>query len=273
MITLREEPQFREVTHPKHDNPVVEFLSLSASLVGGAVLVSVGLALVLEVITPLCPPQWEASLRFLAGGMTNKQVHDPQGLAEQQRLQRIVNRLLKKNPGPAPGPFQFQVVLVKEKFPNAFAVPGGQIVVTQELVKLSRSDHELAFVLGHELGHFRYRHHLKGIGRALVLSLAEAVIPGEGRMLVNQLIGQVSMLTLAQFSQHDELDADAYGLKLVRAAGYNPQGAGLFFTKLEALEKKHHTRDSVIDNFYASHPLSKDRRVAIDKTLRELRRK
>lgn len=271
MITLREEPQFKAYTQPQHENPVKEFLSLSASLVGGAVVLSVGLALVLEVLVPLCPPQWENALRFLAGGMTNKQVHDAKGLAQQQRLQRIVNRLLEKNPGAAPGPFPFRVVLVQEKFPNAFAVPGGQIVVTEALVKLSHSDNELAFVLGHELGHFRHRHHLKGVGRALVLSLAEAVIPGEGRMLVNQLITQVSLLTLAQFSQHDELDADAYGLTLVRAAGYNPQGAGLFFTKLEALEQKHHTRGSVIDSFYATHPLSKNRREAIDKALRDHR--
>ena len=92
------------------------------------------------------------------------------------------------------------------------ALPGGLIVVTTGLLDQVESENELAFVLGHELGHYRNRDHVRALGRGVVLSLAFTVMTGRD---VSNIGINIADLTLRSFNRKQELAADEFGLELV----------------------------------------------------------
>ena len=70
----------------------------------------------------------------------------------------------------------FTIKVIPGKDVNAFAVPGDTILLVEELLNKVETENELAMVLGHELGHFHFRHHLKGMGRRLVMGFFSMMI-------------------------------------------------------------------------------------------------
>lgn len=109
-------------------------------------------------------------------------------------------------------PYEFRVEIDDSDIANAMALPGGLIIVTEGLLDEVESENELAFVLGHELGHFRNRDHLRALGRGVVLSLFFAATMGNDVSTVG--IG-VTDLTLRGFSRKQESAADEFALELV----------------------------------------------------------
>ena len=73
-------------------------------------------------------------------------------------------------------PYRFELRVADDDEPNALALPGGTVVVTRGLLEAVESENELAFVLGHELGHFHGRDHLRGMGRGVVMAATLAVV-------------------------------------------------------------------------------------------------
>ena len=92
------------------------------------------------------------------------------------------------------------------------ALPGGLIVVTQGLLDQVESENELAFVLGHELGHYRNRDHIRALGRGIVFSLFFSVATGSDAAHLGL---KVSDLALRGFSRKQESRADEFALALV----------------------------------------------------------
>jgi Zn-dependent protease with chaperone function len=103
--------------------------------------------------------------------------------------------------------------------PNAFALPSGIIVITDELVKLAKRDEEIDAVLAHEVGHVRGRHALRILlQNAGVAALAFAVLGDVGS--VSSLVAAVPvMLVQAKHSRDFEREADAYAREWLRAEG------------------------------------------------------
>lgn len=107
-----------------------------------------------------------------------------------------------------------RLVVISAPEPNAFAFPGGAIGVTTALLDALEADIELAFVLGHELGHFQHRDHLRGLGRALGVGVALAVVFG-GDMGAES-VANVSHYVLSRgYSRAREEAADRFGVGLV----------------------------------------------------------
>ena len=102
--------------------------------------------------------------------------------------------------------------------PNAFALPGGQIVVTSGMMDFVRSDSELAEVLGHEIAHIDLRH---------------AVERYQYQYRLGGLVELAHRLATMPFSADQELDADAEGLRLAIAGGYDPAAAPALFTRMQ----------------------------------------
>jgi len=91
-------------------------------------------------------------------------------------------------------------------------LPGGLIIVTQGLLDKVESENELAFVLGHELGHYRNRDHIRALGRGIVLSLFFSVATGSDAAGLGL---KVSDLALRSFSRKQESRADEFALAMV----------------------------------------------------------
>jgi predicted Zn-dependent protease len=146
------------------------------------------------------------------------------GLSSDQQKQALVdeigNRLVSKTEaGQTPYKFDFHL-LADEQTINAFALPGGQIFITEGLMKLMRTEGELAGVLGHEIGHVVARHAAEHIAKAqltqgltgtAVLATYDPDDPSTQRTAaVAALIG--SLINM-KFSRDDELEADRLGVR------------------------------------------------------------
>jgi Zn-dependent protease with chaperone function len=114
--------------------------------------------------------------------------------------------------------------------PNAFALPGGTIVLTDELYRRVDGDPAvLVGVLGHELGHVRHRHGMRMLVQAGVLSAAAGALYGDFSTLFSQipvLLGQAS------YSRAFEHEADVDSVRLMRASGISPAVMADFFVKV-----------------------------------------
>lgn len=146
------------------------------------------------------------------------------------------------------------VDVVCDSSPNAFAFPGGTIMVTSGLIRNLKSENGLAFVLGHELGHIRHRDHLTGIGRGFGLLIAASLLglggaEGIGLDVAQNVIGN-------SFNRHQESLADEYAADLLNHAYGNLAGAGEFFKFILESENSWQGR---IPSFLSTHPNPKER--------------
>ena len=126
-----------------------------------------------------------------------------------------------------------KVVVYDWSLMNAFAVPGGQVVMTKGLIDKAQSADEVAGVLAHEMGHGIELHPETGIIRAIGLAAAvELMMGGSGGTLAN--VG----LLLAQlgYTRVAEHEADLQALRLLKGAGIAAQGLGDFFKRVEKIE-------------------------------------
>ncbi|WP_379547173.1 M48 family metalloprotease [Qipengyuania sp. DSG2-2] len=125
----------------------------------------------------------------------------------------------------------FTVSLVNSPINNAFAIPGGYVYTTRQLVTLMNNEAELAGVLGHEVAHVAARHSQRrqqAAQRNSILGAAGAILSGV--LLGNSGVGdtlsrgilQGSQLLTLRFSRSQELEADELGIQYLTRAGYDP---------------------------------------------------
>ena len=137
----------------------------------------------------------------------------------------------------------FTVTLLNSPVNNAFAIPGGYVYVTRQLVGLMNNEAELAGVLGHEVGHVAARHAKKresAATRNSILGVLGSVLAGA--VLGNSALGQLgqkifstgSQLLTLKYSRGQESEADSLGVTYLRRAGYDPRAMGTVLNSLAA---------------------------------------
>lgn len=189
-----------------------------------------------------------------------------------------VGRRVAAYSGVAPNAYRFTVL--NSAVENAFATPGGYIYITRQLMGLMDNESELAFALGHEVGHvaanhaqaresYARRNSVLGVLGAILGS----VVGGGLGNAVAQMAAQRSELATLSFSRDQEYQADTLGLRYLLNAGYDPGGgAGVLaaLTRASALEARVQGRDSRQTPEWAStHPLSENR---VQRALADARR-
>ncbi len=138
------------------------------------------------------------------------------------------------------------------KTPNAFAAPGGSLMVTQGLLDLVKSDMGLAMVLGHELGHHQNRDPLRGMGRSLMLGFVTSILMGGSSNLVQMAFNMADV----SYSREQELKADEFGFKLLHATFHKTDGAFEFFEKISTSGIGQVDK---ISSMMSTHPYTPDR--------------
>ena len=161
----------------------------------------------------------------------------------------------------------FTVSLVNSPVNNAFAIPGGYIYTTRQLVTLMNNEAELAGVLGHEVAHVALRHsqrrqqaaqknQLLGVGAAILSSVLLGSNP-LGQQLGQAALQGSQMLTL-KFSRSQELEADVKGIEYLSTAGYDPRAMATVLASLaaqNALDARLQGRDNAtIPEWASTHP-------------------
>jgi predicted Zn-dependent protease len=139
---------------------------------------------------------------------------------------------------------------------NAFAVPGGIVVVNTGLINATRRPEELAGVLAHEVQHIEQRHSLQAMIKDLGLRGLWMMLTGD---LGSGLAGRAALeLTSLSFSRDAEAEADAKGFDELVEAGIDPSGMGDFFTTMSKQEGS-----LAPPPLMSTHPASGDREAAM----------
>ena len=112
-------------------------------------------------------------------------------------------------------PYKIETYILKSDERNAFAMPGGKIYVTQGMLKEIENENELVEIIGHELGHFKHKDHLKGVGNSLILAFASLFLEDRYGFIFDSSL----KLSQAKYSQRAEYDADLFGLAVMQC-GY-----------------------------------------------------
>lgn len=170
----------------------------------------------------------------------------------QDTLNQLLDRLEPHLPAEQRQNRDYQVLFVPDSTVNALAIPGDRIIIYQGLLDKMQSENELMMVLGHELGHFANRDHLKSLGRGVVMQLVLAAFFGDLGSLQAIAVSGVTALSNAQFSQNQEYRADKVGLDLLHATYGHVAGATDFFTELSQ-------QPELNIDFLSTHPASRNR--------------
>ncbi|WP_020210873.1 M48 family metallopeptidase [Gilvimarinus chinensis] len=106
---------------------------------------------------------------------------------------------------------------------NAFALPDGTIVFTDEMIELAESNEELLTVLAHEIGHVELRHSLRSVIQNAVLGFAYVTLVGDGTAMADLLLGLPVLATTLSYSRDHETEADQFSAQYLDSAGIDRQ--------------------------------------------------
>jgi Zn-dependent protease with chaperone function len=150
--------------------------------------------------------------------------------------------------------------------PNAFALPDGNLILTDDLVKLADGDREMILgVLGHEIAHVERKHSLRQIYRVAGVTAMILLIAGDVGSGLEDMLTQGGAILALSYSRAAEAEADRRSVEIMRAAGYEPTAIVRFFDRIETISG---TRGEV--SFLSTHPDTPERRAAVMKYAREL---
>lgn len=177
--------------------------------------------------------------------------------ALEEYVQSVGIRLAKASHRPN---LDYRYRVINSSVPNAFALPGGFIVINRGLLVGLESEAELAAVLGHETGHVTAKHSLSAYQRSMAANLVLTGISAAagGKTGVMELSGVTAALLENGYSREQEREADWLGIDYMVKAGYNPEGAirlqEYFYRELEGGRNP-----MFVQGLFRTHPFSKER--------------
>lgn len=136
---------------------------------------------------------------------------------------------------------------------NAFALPGGFIVIYQGILDVMETEDELFGLLAHELGHIRHRHGTKRLLRSVWLGFATGVLLGDVTAVSALLIDSSSLLVAQSYNRDEEREADAFAAEVLRALELEPGGLGRLLARITG------EGESTWMTYLSSHPPTQQR--------------
>jgi len=209
-------------------------------------------------------PEQEIALGYQSAPQMASQMGGVSRNAQAVALVQRVGEGLVRQSVAAKSPYKFSFhVLADPKTVNAFALPGGPVFITEGLLRLLKTEAELAGVLGHEIGHVIARHSSEHLAKQqLTQGLLGALVVGSGDYTTAQ-IGQVvgNMINMS-YGRDDELESDALGIRIMAEAGYDPRG---MLRVMEVLAKA--SGGSRQPEFFSTHPAPENRAERIKQAI------
>ena len=162
--------------------------------------------------------------------------------------------------------FPIRVQAVRAPFVNAFALPGGAIIVTDDLIAQARSPDELAAVIAHEIAHVERRHVMQAAWRSMGAGMVLDAVVGGGSGAGQQAVLLAGGLADQRFSRALEAEADVRAIQLLAAHDISSQGMADFFERLADHKTGPRTREAA--EWFASHPDSAGRALRASRAAR-----
>ncbi len=211
------------INTPK-ENFLLSFFKLIISLFLSIIVFYIIITIIINTTINYLPSSYEKKLvHFIRDHMSIKKY-------EQDRyLQSVLNKMQKCSKIP------YKVKIYKEEKDeiNAFALPSGEILITSALLSKMKNENELAFVIGHELGHLKHKDNFKDFTKTLIFSTISLFLGDEYR----QILFSTLNITKSRYSQSQELSADQFGIDDVACAYGGVNGVDQFFKNMKKKDK------------------------------------
>ena len=190
-------------------------------------------------------------------------------------LQNIL-RLLEQN-APGDNPYNLKIYILPTKQINALALPGGNIIIFDGLLKVADSPEELAGVLAHEVQHIFLKHSTQGILRNFASGMLLALFMGDTNVVLDGILNMTDQLNSLGLNRKMEFEADAKGMELMLNAKINPQGMLTIFEKLLKKELKQQkgkednsssANTNKLFSYLSTHPLAENRLAKLERKIK-----
>lgn len=245
---------------------------VAALIVGTPLLLLTQLDWVTGLIARQIPVAWENKLGKTVYAQYQSEHEILDSAAGQAALQQLTTPLLAV----ADGRYRYQIVVADDPALNAFALPGGYVVINSGLILKADNANEVLGVLAHELSHVSEQHGVRNIiGGAGLYVIVQGLV-GDVSGVLAAVANAAPLLLNQSYSRGFESAADRKGLELLQRANINPRGMISFFNKVIAEEKKQlekikdeQARELMQDSmgFLSSHPATADRIAALERRL------
>lgn len=226
-----------------------QVLGIVGGFLAGVLLLLWGINALANQMVWWIPPAVEKQLGGIAVPLFEAQAEPS---ATQDTLNQLLDRLETHLPQDASAQRDYQVLYVPDETVNALAIPGDRIIIYQGLLAKMNSENELMMVLGHELGHFAHRDHLRSLGRGILIQIVFTSLFGDIGSLGSIAISGIETFSRSQYSQAQESQADHFGLDLLVKTYGHAAGATDFFTDLSE-------ETGANFDFLATHPAPQKR--------------
>jgi len=207
----------------------------------------------------LATPQEEVALGLQSAPQMIREMGGTSRDAQAVAKVKAVGQRLLASTAARQTPYRFDFHLLADRVTiNAFALPGGQIFITEALFRRLKNEDQLAGVLGHEMGHVVGRHSNEQMANSRLWSgLAQGVglMVSDGHNNTGAHLAQVvAQWKVMKFSRDDELESDALGVRFMLQAGYRPEE---LIGVMEILAEASGGRGG--SDFFSTHPAPENR--------------
>lgn len=249
----------REKSHQKSAKKIrnnrrllwISVQSIVGLFVGLIILFFVFRGSIVESLATTIPISWEQEISgpMLESALAGKNVvEDPNIIAQLDKItDPLVNSVENKD-------FKFNFTIIEDPTLNAYALPGGSIVIHSGLILEADHVNEVAGVLAHEISHVTRRHHVRGMVDKLGLFMLIRAFLGDATFIA-EISAYGAALETLKYSRDYELEADESGWNLMLKANLDPTGMIDFFHKLE----HEHGDMPGVASFMSTHPATGDR--------------
>jgi predicted Zn-dependent protease len=204
------------------------------------------------------------------GKQLAQQVQQTAKIIDDPIISEYVNRLAQNLARNSDAKVPLTTQVIQDESINALSLPGGFFFVNTGLILAASTEAELAGGMAHEIAHIAARHGTRQASRAQVAQMATIPLIFMGGWAgygARQAAGPLTAVTLLQFGQAFENEADLLGLQYLYKTGYDPNGMVDMFEKIEALNRR---QPGKVSKLFATHPPTGDRIIKVQKNIEDL---
>jgi predicted Zn-dependent protease len=252
---MTRERHYEQILHRWESRPAFAVLAIAMVVAALWLLIDRVLPVAVEDLAARIPVEAEAALgRETLTGM-EKYFLRPSKLpaARQSRLRAGFDAAARAASDATPYRLEFRASPAIGA--NAFALPSGIIVMTDELVRLARNDREVIAVLAHELGHVHHRHTMRRLLESSATALIIAGVTGDIASTTSLAAAAPTLLLQTKYSRDHEREADLYAIELMRKSGIEPRHFAAILRRLEGVTGQRRG----LPTFISSHPPTEER--------------
>lgn len=240
--------------------PMLVVIALVAAVALGAGIYLIAIPAAATFAAERVPVSWEEQLgEVVVGSLT-----ESKPVCTNAEVARAVDDIVARLAATVPdNPYTFRVSVVRQDVLNAFAAPGGHIVVFSGLLRRTDRPEELAGVLAHEMSHVLKRHGTKSLFHDVSTSIFFSAIAGDASGAMRMVLDSAKTLGRLRYSRQAETEADVAGIRMLAAAHIDPRGMLSFFEKLQ---KREPDADRAVLAYLSTHPLTGERIATLKAT-------